>query len=301
MIFLTWDNPRPVPYFFVVKKGLKTCGSAASSIPAPLSMISTTACSSPASKPRPDGQGAAFRHGVDGVEIQVQECLLEHGRVEGHERDAVVELRLHHDLLFLHLPLRHGQRVFQAHVEIRQVHLRFRRLGEDEDVADEFLQVLHFLPGNVEALQVVARGVHPLLKDLEAHLDRGEGVSDLVGNTGRELSHGGKLLAFVETVFQLFEVRDVPLQDKETIRPLDGARRHEEIAFRAVLVDDLDLERLVDSLPDFIPALLQEFPSLRCDEFGEMPPFQFFGREPALGVDIAAHITHDPLGVEDED
>ena len=54
-------------------------------------------------------------------------------------------------------------------------------------------------------------------------------------------------------------------------------------------------------LPDFCPALLQEFPSLRGDEFGEMPALQFFGREPPLRVDVAAHVAHDPVGIQDQD
>ena len=70
-------RPSPFPSLLVVKNGLKSCSRRSAGMPGPLSAISTT--TSPASpKLRADPERAgAPRHGLDRVEADVEEDLLE--------------------------------------------------------------------------------------------------------------------------------------------------------------------------------------------------------------------------------
>jgi hypothetical protein len=79
---LTAGRPRPVPPFLVVKNGLKTLVKSSSLIPPPSSETSTTASSG--SSPDLDRRirTLAFSvHGLDRINNQIQDCILDLTRV----------------------------------------------------------------------------------------------------------------------------------------------------------------------------------------------------------------------------
>jgi hypothetical protein len=69
----TVASPRPVPCFLVVKYGSKILSRSSAGIPWPVS--ATRSSSRSRTRWAAHGQGAALRHGLDGVQKQVQQGL----------------------------------------------------------------------------------------------------------------------------------------------------------------------------------------------------------------------------------
>ena len=239
-------------------------------------------------------------HCVHGVQNEVQKGLLQHGRVDLQEGNVIGETGLHLDLFICDSLLPQRQGMSDDLPDIGRFLTRRGRSGKDQDVVNELFQMFDLPKGDLESFQIIAGRMHPLFQDLEAHLDRGKRISHFMGDACRKLTHRRHLLALIETLFEILEIGDIPLDDYVPVAPPDRSGGDEERPFRSVPCLDLDLIGRKDSVFGFLPSCLHEAAELRGDDLQKMFSPRLLGNHPDPLLYVPAHVMDGSVAAQDE-
>ncbi len=135
------------------------------------------------------GQRAAAVHGVDGVEEEVEERLLELARVGVDQVLAGVEQQVFLDAMGLDLVLHEAEGVPQEFVHAGGTERRLSGPGEPQQLTDEQVDPAHFTADQRGGV------VRFLLEEkFDEGFDGDEGVFDFVSDAGGEGADGGEFL-----------------------------------------------------------------------------------------------------------
>ena len=214
------DRPRPVPLPtpLVVKNGSKMRERCSGLMPVPVSEMRTT--SAPSSSDEPDAELAAPRHGVEGVEDDVDEHLLEPLALGVDGRDGR-ELEDQADVHVLELVVDERQDLLEALLEVDALERGLRgAAGEGQEVLDDPGDPVGLGLDLLQDLGVVGVG-ELLLEHLDVAGDARQGRVDLVGDAGREQADRGQLLRGQQLLLEVDLVGDV-LEDDDRPVGLEG-------------------------------------------------------------------------------
>jgi hypothetical protein len=136
-------------------------------------------------------QFAPLRHGLHGVQAQVEEHLLREVGIRVHQRDLLGhlgEVLEERHLRVSQLQIQQVQRLLQHLAQVARLRAGRGRTGEHEQAGDDLLDAVQLLD---DVLEILAPGVVGL--ELRAHVldrgpDAGQRVADLVGHVGRQLA-----------------------------------------------------------------------------------------------------------------
>ena len=149
------------------------------------------------------GEGAAMRHGVEGIEREVEDDLLQLALValDQHRarRRRVVQL----DAGLRELGAQQHERVVEDLGQRPAGMQRGRRAAEGEHAGDDALELLDLLGDDLQvaAARVVPGEVHA--EGAVQELDDEEGIADLVGDLGGEQAEGGEGLVLAQHLLGL--------------------------------------------------------------------------------------------------
>src|SRR5580700_6197450 len=152
---------------------------------------------------RRDAQGAAARHGVFGVQEQVQEHLLQSSRVALNGWQLRFWRVMHFDLGHLELVFEQSERVGDYFVDIHIADLAAAGAREIQQVVDDLRRAEGLPCDLLEQAGLLRIALQLLAQHLGIGGDHGQGRVDFVSHAGRQQSDGGKLVGLGELGFEI--------------------------------------------------------------------------------------------------
>ena len=151
--------------------------------------------------PAPHAQLAALGHGLDGVEHQVGEHLLQLRRVAPHQQGLALQLQRQLHPAQLHAVGGEGDGGPEQLAQIHDARGELVLAGEGEQVAHDAAAALRLLAAQGQVIAVLPRlgrrglaAPQPLVDQLGEVEDGGDGVVDLMGHRGHQLAQGDELV-----------------------------------------------------------------------------------------------------------
>jgi len=185
------DSPSPVPSGLVVKKGVedlremlpRDAGPRVADVNAEvaaqlLCLVPETAF---------DRHGAALGHGLQGIEQDIDENLLDLTAVEGDVRGPGCELQHDPDPVLRKLGVHQGDGILDGAMDGFSLELRRRGSAEVEHPLYKVLDPLDPGQGIVDDPSCFLVGLDALGQQLNVEVDAGQGVANLVGDARGKL------------------------------------------------------------------------------------------------------------------
>ena len=131
---------------------------------------------------------AAFRHGLNRVEAEVQEHLLGEIGIGVDQRHVLGPVAEQLHLGIPELKLQQVERLPEHLPQVAGLGACRRRTREHEQAGDDLLDPVQLLDDVVQVLAARVVGLELGAHELDRGPDPGERVADLVGDVGRELA-----------------------------------------------------------------------------------------------------------------
>jgi len=135
-------------HFLAVKKGSKILGRSPGSMPLPVSLTHYDACGVTVNRCCDfclDGELAAVRHGGDGVEIEIEQHLLQLLGVDVNLRQLDIEALIQLDFMLVQMVFDQCEGFLDALAHVGPGRLRAPRSGELEQLLNNFSDNGRFL------------------------------------------------------------------------------------------------------------------------------------------------------------
>ena len=168
--------------------------------------------------PRPDGNLAAFGHGIAGIDGQINQGLFEHGWIRQNGQRFVGEVAPDGDAFSQHRP-EHVANIGGDDIKVLCFALHDLLTAESQHLADEFGRPLDAGGDLVEGLDRIVVQGRIVQQQRAVALNDGENIVEAVGHASGHLADGGEallthghFLAFDECLLRLFAFGHFALQ-----------------------------------------------------------------------------------------
>ena len=208
----TMARPSPVPLAFVVLKtavNARFCNSVAHALAGVLEfhrdMRWPFTGARLTNRAELDGERAAIRHRLGGVENQIQKCLFQLRRIAHHQRQVRLQFADQPDVLVGQLVPHQQSEFVNQFVQIHRRKFRFRRAREVQNLLHDFVQVLDFRVNDPGVLRArVAVGKFQIQRVIQ-QLHHRERIADFVRDLGGEQAERGQFFVLPQLLLHVHD------------------------------------------------------------------------------------------------